>query len=348
MKRYKLLFAMFCFGVVMYGLRQSTGVEQFMQYAKRHSIDAAVSDPYHLDLSFMASAQKTRDQLGDDRKSQVTEWITAEAEKRRIAPINAKIDSVWKAIPGYNGLEVDIEKTLQLAERQSYPDQPQLVFREISPQVGLDQLGPQPIYKGNPKKPMVALMINVAWGDEFLPSMLETFSKENVHATFFFDGTWLKKNIPTARKIMEQGHEVSNHAYSHKNMSKLNRAQSMAEIKKTEELLTKELGVQNKLFAPPSGDFNQATVELAHELNLRTILWTLDTVDWKKPEPASIVRKISAGVEPGSLILMHPTSSSSGALKEMIYVIKNKGLALGTVSEVISSKRYPEVESTGQ
>ncbi len=89
-------------------------------------------------------------------------------------------------------------------------------------------------------------------------------------------------------------------------MSKLSREQNTAEITKTEQLL-KEAGVTNKLFAPPSGDFNQTTVEVAHELKLRTILWTLDTIDWKKPEPASIVRKVTTRVEPGSLILMHPT-----------------------------------------
>nr|WP_313780651.1 polysaccharide deacetylase family protein [Paenibacillus larvae] len=40
---------------------------------------------------------------------------------------------------------------------------------------------------------MAALMINVAWGNEFLPGMLETLRKENVKATFFLDGSWLKK-----------------------------------------------------------------------------------------------------------------------------------------------------------
>jgi peptidoglycan/xylan/chitin deacetylase (PgdA/CDA1 family) len=79
-------------------------------------------------------------------------------------------------------------------------------------------------------------------------------------------------------------------------------------------------------------------------MKLRTILWTLDTVDWMKPTPDSIVRKISARVEPGSLILMHPTASSSGALEGMIREIRRKGLALGTVSELISPNRVPKVE----
>ncbi|MEH7087224.1 hypothetical protein V7139_31670, partial [Neobacillus drentensis] len=73
--------------------------------------------------------------------------------------------------------------------------------------------------------------------------------------------------------------------------------------------------------------------------HLKTVLWTLDTVDWRKPSPSSIVEKINAKVEAGHFILMHPTASSSGALKGMIQVIKQRGYVLGTVDEMASSSR---------
>lgn len=341
MKRVQVLVMSGLFVGVLVGLQQSQSMQVFVQHAKQQSNLSAASSPYSL------SALSTRLGMRQDQAG-LLEKIQAEAVKRNIAPINAQVDRVWKAIPGYNGLEVDVEKSLALTQELPLSDKLKLVMREVPPAVGLDQLGAVPIYKGNPKKPMVSLMINVAWGNEFLPKMLEVLEKEQVHATFFFDGSWLKSNIPTARLIKEKGHELSNHAYSHKNMSQLSRAQAISEISKTQQLLEKELGVQNTLFAPPSGDFNQATVDIAHELKLRTILWTLDTVDWTKPQPASIVRKISTRVEPGSLILMHPTSSSSIALEEMIRTIKSKGLHLGTVSELISPNRIPEVESAVQ
>jgi peptidoglycan/xylan/chitin deacetylase (PgdA/CDA1 family) len=172
--------------------------------------------------------------------------------------------------------------------------------------------------------------------------MLETLRKEKVHATFFFDGSWLSKHLDTARQIGAQGHELSNHAYSHKNMSQLSRPRATEEIAKTEKLLKDELGVTNRLFAPPSGDFDGETVRIASGMNLTTVLWTLDTLDWRNPGAEFIVRKIGSRVEPGSLILMHPTASSSAALERMIRSIKGKGLALGTVSELLSPQRVPE------
>ncbi|UUZ95683.1 polysaccharide deacetylase family protein [Paenibacillus sp. P25] len=349
MKRYQWMFASVCFGVALLALQQSAGVERFVQYARQQASGIPMAESYQTDLSMAASihtAQGRREL--QELRARTLEKIQAEAVRRKVAPVNATLDRIWKAIPGYNGLEVDIEQSMQLNEQQQFPDPPKLVFREVPPEVSLDQLGSHPVYKGNPNKPMVALMINVAWGDEYIPGMLDVLRKEQVQATFFFDGSWLKKNIATARKIQEEGHELSNHAYSHKNMSQLSRSQAVQEITKTQTLLEKELGVKNTLFAPPSGDFNQATVDIARELKLRTVLWTLDTVDWRNPDPSSVVRKIATRVEPGTLILMHPTSSSSKALSGMIRSIKSKGLKLGTVSEVLSEKRVPQVESAGQ
>jgi probable sporulation protein (polysaccharide deacetylase family) len=337
------------FASLMLLLRYSESVGAFIRHAEQHAAETAASGPYHLDISPAAAAADTETGAdGEKRQDHIavlTERIELEAEKRRIPPVNARLDRVWKAIPGYNGVEVDVEKSLAVTLEKQSQDQLHLVLKEVPPAIGLEQLGSHPIYKGNPQKPMVSLMINVAWGDEFLPKMLQILEKEQVHATFFLDGSWLKKNIATAQTIKSKGHELSNHAYSHKNMSQISRDQAYSEIFKTEQLLQKELDVTNVLFAPPSGDFNQATVDIARSLKLKTILWTLDTVDWQKPSPSSIIKKISSRVEPGSLILMHPTSSSSEALEGMIQVIKKKGLHLGTVSELISSDRVPEVES---
>lgn len=280
----------------------------------------------------------------EETNDQLLQRIKEIADKVKIEPINAKLDPVWKAIPGYNGQEVDIEKTYKIAKNSKKDSKLSLVYQEISPKITLDQIGAYPIYKGNTNKPMVSLMINVAWGNEFIPGMLHTLKAANVKATFFLDGTWLKNNQKTAKLILQQGHELSNHAYSHKNMSKLNREEAQTEIMKTEQLL-KNLGVKNSWFAPPSGDFNEQTVQMAYELKLKTVLWTLDTVDWKNPQAEWVIRRVSAGLEPGVMILMHPTRVSSDVLNTMIKEIKSRGLYLGTVSQLLSEKRVPVVES---
>ncbi|MCZ8520004.1 MULTISPECIES: polysaccharide deacetylase family protein [Paenibacillus] len=347
MKRYPIATAAVCLGLVLLGLENSAAVNEFADHARQRAADAPAAGKAPAMEAVEAAVRLVTGEEQEEGKSEIRRQIQAEADKRRVAPVNARLDPVWKAIPGYNGLEVDVEATFKLAQ-QGGGEPLKLIYKEVPPAIGLDQLGPQPVYKGNPNKKMAGMMINVAWGDEFLEPMLATLRQEGVHATFFFDGMWLKKNAETARRILAEGHEAGNHAYSHKDMSKLDRMGNLTEISKTEALLTGEVGIRNRLFAPPSGDYSQTTVQVAHELKLRTILWTLDTIDWKKPSPASIVDKVRTRVEPGTLILMHPTASSSGALKGMIQAIRSKGLTLGTVSEVISPDRLPEVESARQ
>ncbi|MGO4106795.1 polysaccharide deacetylase family protein [Paenibacillus sp. YAF4_2] len=279
--------------------------------------------------------------LSDQDKATLRETIEAEAQQHYIEPIDARIDRVWKAIPGYNGLEVDVEKTYQQTIASGKTSPIQFVYKEIPPKISLRDLGPWPIYKGNPNKKMIAIMVNVAWGNEYLPAILNTFDKENVKATFFLDGSWLKKYPDVAKQIQERGHEISNHAYSHPDMKTLSRQTAYTQISRTEELLKGTLGVQNKWFAPPSGSYNQMTVQVAGEQGLMTVLWTIDTVDWRKPSPDWIIQKISSKLEPGALILMHPTSSSRDALLGMIREAKRQGYALGTVSETLSSDRIP-------
>ncbi|WP_372631706.1 polysaccharide deacetylase family protein [Cohnella sp.] len=281
----------------------------------------------------------------DKREDKLLSWIESEAPKRSQQPINAVIDRVWKAIPGYDGRIVDVRATYLKAKligsAPNSGDGFPWVYRTVRPSVSLQDLPVNPIYRGNAAKPAVGLMINVAWGDEYLPGILRILKEEGVKATFFFDGTWLSKNADTAKTIIAQGHEASNHAYTHPDMSKLGAERQRQEIGKTEQLL-KQLGVKNVWFAPPSGYYNEQTIRVSAEYGLRTVLWTLDTIDWQKPDPESVVAKVSRKVGPGSLILMHPTSTTAGALKGMIRSIKAKGYVPGTVSQTLSPERLED------
>ncbi|QGQ96278.1 hypothetical protein EHS13_16020 [Paenibacillus psychroresistens] len=321
------------FVMVAWSFARMTGVEDYIKQVKLGTNRAFVfvSDTTAAPLS------STNDQAWLDK-------ITAEADKKRIPAIDAKVDRVWKAIPGYNGLEVDIQKTFELSKHANLDQPIHFVYKEIKPKIELRDLGANPIYKGNPQKPMISLLINVAWGDEFIPTILQVLNNENVHATFFFDGSWLSKHLDTAALIGKAGHELSNHAYSHKNMSQLSRERATSEIVKTQQLLETNLGIKNTLFAPPSGDFDEETVQIAHQLQLKTILWSIDTLDWTKPSPATVIQRVTKGLEPGSMILMHPTAASSLALEAIIKDAKRKGLVVGTVSELLSSDRVKTVQ----
>ncbi|MEH7124732.1 polysaccharide deacetylase family protein [Bacillus sp. JJ1532] len=261
------------------------------------------------------------------------------SDQHYIKPIDARVDRIWKAIPGYNGLSVDIEASYKKMKASGVFNKNDIVFKEISPNVHLESLGPQPIYRGNPEKPMVAFLINVAWGNEYIPGMLDVLNKHQTKATFFFDGSWVKKNPDLAKLIKEAGHEIGNHAYSHPNLQQRSEAETVEELKKTNDVIKETIGITPVWFAPPSGSFNQVTIQVANRLNMKTILWTVDTVDWRKPPASEMVRRVVSKIENGAMVLMHPTKPTAEGLETMITNIKAKGYKLGTVSELMSEKR---------
>lgn len=275
----------------------------------------------------------------DIHKDDLYRKIQTYSEQHEIKPIDAKIDRVWKAIPGYNGLRVNIKASYKKMKKNGEFDKDKLVYKEIRPNIHLEDLEPEPIYRGNPQKPMVAFLINVAWGNEYIPGILKTLEEHQTKATFFFDGSWVKKNPDLAKIIKEAGHEIGNHAYSHPDLHQRSVAETTEELQKTNDVIKETLGIRPKWFAPPSGSFNETTIQVADQLDMKTILWTVDTVDWRKPTTSEMVNRVVTSVENGSMVLMHPTKPTAEGMERMITDIKAKGLQLGTVSDLLSEKR---------
>ncbi|MCM3745959.1 polysaccharide deacetylase family protein [Paenibacillus pasadenensis] len=298
-------------------------------------------------ISSLGSGEIRAAMADQDADRSLLEEIRKEAKQRYIPPVDASVDRWFRAIPAYDGREVDVEATYKKALQAPGADIP-FQYKPVKPAKSLESYPLEPIYMGNPAKPAASFMINVAWGNEYLDVMLDTLKRNGVKATFFLDGSWLKKYPEEARKIRDGGHEIGNHAYTHPDMSKLGMEQQRSQIQRTSQLIEQTLGVKSVWFAPPSGSFNSLTVKAAREQGMSTVLWTLDTVDWTKPDPGAVVTKIAKGIKPGTLILMHPTASSRDALQGMINVAKRKGLQLGTVSETLSERRLEAAVESGR
>jgi probable sporulation protein (polysaccharide deacetylase family) len=294
---------------------QSPWVDQYVHHLKETSVEAT----------------KSKDRLYLE--------IEEKGKKYETPAQDAKIDKVWKAIPGYNGLIVDVEASFKNMKELGKFDERRLVFKQVPPKVHLDDLPPAPIYRGHPEKPMVALLINVAWGNEYIPDMLDTLKRHNVKATFFLEGRWVKNNPDMAKMIVDAGHEIGNHSYSHPDLKIMSNEAIRDQLVKTNEVIEATTGVKCKWFAPPSGSYRDDVVKIAHELHMKTIMWSVDTIDWQKPSPSVIVERVMSKIHPGAMVLMHPTASTSQALETLILSIKQKEYEIANVSTLLDEER---------
>ena len=196
-------------------------------------------------------------------------------------------------------------------------------------------VNPEVIYNGDTSTKKVSLMINVYWGNEYIDDILCILKENGVKTTFFVGGSWVVKYPEILKKIANDGHEIANHGYFHKNHDKLSYQQNYYEIKKCHEVVKSIINKDMNLFAPPSGAFNKTTLEVAKSLGYKTIMWTYDTIDWRDKDANLIYSRAIKDLKGGNLILSHPTEHTLKALPKILKYYKSQGFTPTTVSDTL-------------
>lgn len=194
----------------------------------------------------------------------------------------------------------------------------------------------KPIYQGNPGKKNVAVTVNVDWGEEHLPGMLDLFKKNGVKATFFVSGRWAGEHPQLVQEIARCGHEIGNHGFSHPHVNDLSLPENIEEIRKTQDVIAGLTQKRTRYFAPPYGEFNEVVLDAAAKTEHKVILWTVDTIDWRKPPPETIVSRVLSNVHNGAIILMHPTDPTLKALPEICKGLDQQGYQITPLEKLIS------------
>ena len=197
--------------------------------------------------------------------------------------------------------------------------------------------GVQAIYNGNRESNSVSLMFNVYENTKVVNGILDELQNQGVKATFFVGGCWADDNGETLKRIVNEGHEIGNHGYFHKDHKKLSFDGNRQEIYLTGEIVKALSGAKTTLFAPPSGSFSNTTLQVADELGYKVIMWSKDTIDWRDSDKNLIISRATKNLESGDFILMHPKEHTLSALPTIIEKIKGAGFNFNTVSQNLSA-----------
>lgn len=191
-------------------------------------------------------------------------------------------------------------------------------------------------YQGNVDEKVIAFACNVDWGNEYIPKMLEIFKRNDIKITYFVTGKWADKNKDMLKTIYDENHEIGNHGYSHKDYDKLSYSENKEEITKTHYIIKEILNLDSKYFAPPSGAYNDNTLKAAKDLGYELIMWSIDTIDWRKDSTKDvIIERVISKIHNSAIVLMHPTEETIKALPEIINYLYQNDYKIGTISGVI-------------
>lgn len=138
-----------------------------------------------------------------------------------------------------------------------------------------------PIYSVETDKAEVSLGINCAWGNEDIPELLAVLDRYSIKATFFIVGDWCDKFPDSVSAIFEAGHDIGSHSDTHADMTKLDDAGILREIRDSGAKLKAVTGKDVTLFRVPSGAFNSHVVEMIENENIYPIQWDCEGMHMK-------------------------------------------------------------------
>jgi len=255
-----------------------------------------------------------------------------------LPPVNARVDRVWHGIPGLSGWVLD-EAASHRITLSKHDGKLYLVWTEQQPDIKLQSLPMQPVFRGPAEEKTVSLMFNVSWGEEYVPTILKTLKQNHVFATFFLDAAWVQRHAALTKQIVAAGHVIGSHGNNHPDFAKLSDSRLRMQMATSNQIIMNATGVRPRLLAPPAGSFDSRTVRFAKAEGMYTILWTVDTVDWRRPPASTIVQRAVSRAESGAFILMHPTSPTAEALPAVIQGLRLKGFRFKTIQDVIEEHR---------
>ncbi|MBR2634694.1 MAG: polysaccharide deacetylase family protein [Clostridia bacterium] len=170
--------------------------------------------------------------------------------------------------------------------------------------------------------------------------ILSILKEYDIRATFFVIGENAERDPERIRSIYQAGHELGNHTYTHRYISKIPREKLIEEIKRTEEVLHQITGEKPKVFRPPGGYYDDASLAVLEDMGYTSVLWSLDTRDWSIPKSEKIVSKVEDNTTSGDIILFHDLEDkrlpTPKALRAIIPYLVENGYEFVTISELLN------------
>lgn len=176
-----------------------------------------------------------------------------------------------------------------------------------------------------------------------MPVILDALKKHHVPATFFVVGNFIKDNPALIKRMVQEGHIVGNHTFTHPDMSSISSMEAFQKELSSVEKLYESLiqAPMTKFYRPPRGIYSTENLSMAKELGYKTFFWSLAYVDWyedKQPTKEDAFAKLLTRIHPGAVVLLHSTSKTNGAiLDELLTKWEEMGYTFHSLTELIKN-----------
>ncbi|MEE0221065.1 MAG: polysaccharide deacetylase family protein [Lachnospiraceae bacterium] len=178
----------------------------------------------------------------------------------------------------------------------------------------------------------VALTFDDGPNARYTEALLDGLKEREVRASFFLVGQCIEGNEDTVRRMAEEGHLIGVHCMEHRDLTREPEEEAVRQLMDTAAMIGAVTGRMPEYIRPPFGKWSSG---LQEAVPMETVLWSVDSLDWKLQDTDRIVRRVLKDTEDGDIILMHDEFQTSvEAAMEIIDNLLAKGYTFVTVDEL--------------
>ena len=193
-----------------------------------------------------------------------------------------------------------------------------------------------PVYCVEREDSVITVSFDASWGGRQTLKILDLLDEYEAKATFFLVGIWVDKYPELVKEIHARGHEIGNHSDTHPQMSKLSESQIRQELRGMSDKVEALTGQRPTLFRPPYGDYDNKVVTVARAEGYEVVQWSVDSLDWKNKGVEDLIRRATAKVEKGDIILFHNDSKYIlDALPTILKTYREQGFTMIPAGEIL-------------
>jgi len=192
------------------------------------------------------------------------------------------------------------------------------------------------------KENYIAITFDDGPNRTYTPQALHLLKKYNAKATFFCIGRNMETYPELVKQIIDEGHTIGNHTYSHTNLfGFLKTSRVISELKQTNFVAESILGLKLKLYRPAFGITNPNIKRALKVTEHYSIGWSKRSFDTTILSEKRVLKRITSNLKKGDIVLLHDSSEKSIAVLEhlLLFLQLNKMQSI-TVDQLLAIKPY--------
>ncbi|HZJ58065.1 MAG TPA: polysaccharide deacetylase family protein [Clostridia bacterium] len=201
------------------------------------------------------------------------------------------------------------------------------------------------IMNSTTEKKRIALTFDDGPENITTPKILDILKENKISATFFVLGREIKRYPDVMERMINEGHQVANHSWSHLRPTSLMDPEFIEEITLAKEILDDYMDLDVPFYyRPPYGLLTPSQIEQMGEKGYMAISWSVDSLDWTGSASEEIQDKVIDSVHPGAIVLMHCAggkdrrSETTKALPRIIETLQEQGYKFVTIDDLLNNE----------